>query len=136
MLYADVIIPVPIAGTFTYSVPADMNSTLKVGHRVIVPFGRKKFYTGIVASIGPIAPQGYEVKDIAVKLDGDAIVRHPQLKFWNWVADYYLCTPGEVMKAAMPAGLKVESETFIAPNPDYEEDKDNRLTQRELCVME
>ncbi len=136
MTFADVLVPVPIAGTFIYSVPDDMAPMLRVGHRVIVPFGRKKFYTGIVTGLTHIAPDGYEVKDIASLLDEEPIVRHPQLKFWNWVADYYLCTPGEVMRAAMPAGLKVESETFIQPDPDYEESEDERLSQRELAVME
>lgn len=136
MTFADVLVPVPIAGSFTYSIPEDMVDTLRVGHRVIVPFGRKKFYTGIVTGLTNISPEGYEVKDIASVLDEKPIVRHPQLKFWNWVADYYLCTPGEVMRAAMPAGLKVESETFIQPNPDYEESEDDRLSQRELAVME
>lgn len=136
MTFADVLVPVPITGSFTYSVPTEMAASLRVGHRVIVPFGRKKFYTGIVTGMSNIAPEGYEVKDISCILDDSPVVRHPQLKFWNWVADYYLCTPGEVMRAAMPAGLKVESETFIQPNPDYEESEADRLSQRELCVME
>lgn len=136
MTFADVLLPVPITGSFTYSVPQELAASLRVGHRVIVPFGRKKFYTGIVTGLSNMAPTGYEVKEIAGILDEMPIVRHPQLKFWNWVADYYLCTPGEVMRAAMPAGLKVESETFIQPDPDYEEREDARLSQRELCVME
>lgn len=136
MTYADVLVPVPIMGSFTYKVPAGMADSLQVGHRVIVPFGRKKFYTGIVTGLSNIGPEDYEVKDIAFQLDNRPILRHPQLKFWQWVAEYYLCTPGEVMRAAMPAGLKVESETFIMPNPDYEEPADDRLNQRELAVME
>ncbi len=136
MTFADVLVPVPIMGSFTYKVPAEMTQTISVGHRVIVPFGRKKFYTGIVTGLSNMGPEDYEVKDIASVLDNRPIVRHPQLKFWQWVADYYLCTPGEVMRAAMPAGLKVESETFIMPNPDYEEREDDRLTPRELAVME
>lgn len=136
MTFAEVLLPVPITGTFTYSVPDGMADAIHVGQRVIVPFGRKKFYTGIVSSINPIKPEGYDVKEIALCLDTVPIVRHPQLKFWNWMADYYLCTPGEVMRAAVPAGLKIESETFITPNPDYEEDADDRLTVRELTVME
>lgn len=115
MLFAEVLLPVPIYGTFTYRVPADMQESLRVGHRVIVPFGRRKSYTGIVAALTPVEPQGYEIKDITIKIDDATIVRHPQMKFWQWVADYYLCTPGEVMKAAVPAGLKIESETFISP---------------------
>ena len=136
MTFADVLIPVPIMGTFTYKVPADIGDSLSVGHRVIVPFGRKKFYTGIVTGMSNIGPEDYEVKDISCILDSNPVVRHPQLKFWQWVADYYLCTPGEVMRAAMPAGLKVESETYIQPAPDYEESETDRLNQRELAVME
>ena len=136
MTYADVLVPVPIMGSFTYRIPPEMADTLQVGHRVIVPFGRKKFYTGIVTGLSNIGPDDYEVKDIAFQLDSKPMLRHPQLKFWQWVADYYLCTTGEVMRAAMPAGLKVESETFIMPNPDYEESESDRLTQRELAVME
>lgn len=135
MTFAEVLLPVPIAGTFTYSVPEGLMGSIKIGCRVIVPFGKKKFYTGIVAALTPVAPQGYEVKDIALVLDEEAVVRHPQLKLWSWMADYYLCTPGEVMRAAMPAGLKIESETFISPDPDYEEQPDRRLSQRELAVM-
>ncbi len=71
-----------------------------------------------------------------MRIDDRPIVRHPQLKFWNWVADYYLCTPGEVYKAAVPAGLKIESETFISPVPGFEEDENYRLSTRELALLE
>lgn len=135
MTFAEVLLPVPIVGTFTYSVPEDLMADVKIGCRVIVSFGRKKFYTGIVVALTPIAPQGYEVKDIALVVDRQPVVRHPQLKLWTWMADYYLCTPGEVMRAAMPAGLKIESETFISPDPDYEERPDQRLNTREVVVM-
>ena len=136
MLYAEILLPVPIAGTFTYRVPAEMENSLGVGHRVIVPFGRRKSYTGIVSALTPLEPIGYEVKEIAMRIDDRPIVRHPQLKFWNWVADYYLCTPGEVYKAAVPAGLKIESETFISPVPGFEEDENYRLSTRELALLE
>lgn len=136
MTYADVLLPVPIMGSFTYRIPGDMNGVVNVGHRVIVPFGRRKFYTGIVTGLSNVGPKDFEVKDLAFALDSSSIVRHPQLKFWQWIADYYLCTPGEVMRAAMPAGLKIESETFIVPAPDYQEKEDERLSSRELVVME
>ncbi len=136
MIFAEVLLPVPIMGTFTYRVPADMEPSLRVGHRVIVNFGRKKSYTGIVAALTPVEPQGYEVKDIVMKIDDEPIVRHPQMKFWQWVADYYLCTPGEVMKAALPAGLKIESETFISPVAGWEEDPADRLSVRETAILE
>ena len=110
-LYAEVLLPLPLYSTFTYSIPDGMD--VKAGCRVIVPFGRKKSYTGIVTSIGAVAPQGYEVKDIALVLEPEPILRYPQMKFWEWIAEYYLCSPGEVYKAAVPAGLKVVSETFV-----------------------
>lgn len=135
MLFAEVLLPVPISGTFTYKVPETLVSTIKIGQRVIVSFGRRKYYTGIVASLGPVHPD-YEVKEISDILSVESVVRHPQLKFWNWIADYYLCTPGEVMKAAMPAGLKMESETFVVAESEFEEDPDNRLSTKELAVME
>ncbi len=136
MIFAEVLLPVPIAGTFTYRVPAEMEGSIAVGHRVIVPFGRRKSYTGIVSALTPIEPKGYEVKEITMRIDERPIVRHPQLKHWHWIADYYLCTPGEVYKAAVPAGLKIESETFISPVPGYEENPDNRLSTKELALLE
>jgi len=136
MIYAEVLLPVPIAGAFTYRIPADMEGSIAVGHRVIVPFGRRKSYTGIVTALTPIEPKGYEVKEIAMRIDDRPIVRHPQLKHWAWIADYYLCTPGEVYKAAVPAGLKIESETFISPVSGFEEDENDRLSTRELVLLE
>lgn len=135
-VYAEVILPLPLYTTFTYSIPNEILNTIKVGHRVIVPFGRKKYYTAIVASITPIKPEGYEVKEITMALDDHAIVRHPQIKFWEWIAEYYLCAIGDVYKAALPAGLKVESETFIEFNPDYEEDESSRLNDKEAIVCQ
>lgn len=135
-LYADVILPLPLFGTFTYSIPTTLEGKAAVGHRVIVPFGRKKYYTGIIESITPVAPEGFEVKDISSVLDPWPVVKHPQLKLWEWIAEYYLCTAGDVYKAAVPAGLKVESETFIELNSDYEEMPDARMTDREAIIMQ
>lgn len=128
--------PLPLFGTFTYSIPTTLEGKAAVGHRVIVPFGRKKYYTGIIESITPVAPEGFEVKDISSVLDPWPVVKHPQLKLWEWIAEYYLCTAGDVYKAAVPAGLKVESETFIELNPDYEEMPDARMTDREAIIMQ
>lgn len=135
-LYAEVILPLPLFGTFTYSIPTTLEGKAAVGHRVIVPFGRKKYYTGIIESITPVAPEGFEVKDISSVLDPWPVVKHPQLKLWEWIAEYYLCTAGDVYKTAVPAGLKVESETFIELNPDYEEMPDDRMTDREAIIMQ
>lgn len=136
-LYAEVILPVPLSTTFTYEVPQEMASTVKLGHRVLVNFGQKKFYTAIVESLTNVKPEGsYEIKPITMPLDDTPILRHPQLKLWKWVADYYLCSTGDVMRAALPAALKVESETFIELNPEYDESPEQRLSEREAIVMQ
>ena len=134
--YAEVILPLPLNATFTYRIPEDMVQRIKVGQRVIVQFGSKKFYTGIIESISPIAPEGYEVKDIVSILDDFSITKHPQLKLWHWISEYYLCSIGDVYKAAVPAGLKVESETFIELDKDFEEDEENRLSEREVIICQ
>lgn len=136
MMYAEVILPLPISTTFTYSIPHELSTTVKPGMRVIVPFGRKKFYTGIVAMVSPMTPRDYEVKDITMLIDDEPILRHPQLKLWRWVADYYLCSIGDVYKAGVPAGLKIESETFIEINPEYEEISESPLSEREAIVCQ
>ncbi len=135
--YAEVLVPLPIAGAFTYEVPDEMSSMVRPGHRVIVPFGAKKLYTGIVVSLSGERPEGnYELKSIVSALDDTPILRRPQLQLWQWVAEYYLCTPGDVYKAALPAGLKVESETFIEIDSDFEEDESSRLSERETIIYQ
>lgn len=135
MTYAEVLLPLPLTGFFTYKVPDMMAEAIRPGCRVVVPFGRTKFYTGIVAGLTPRRPEGFETKEISQLLDSEPIVRHPQMKFWEWIADYYLCSQGEVFRAAVPAGLKLESETVVEVNPDFEEDPDDRLGERDLLVM-
>ena len=131
-IYAEVILPKPLNTTFTYRVPDELHSQVKVGYRVIVPFGRKNtFYTAIVINITHIAPSDYEVKDLILTLDHYPIIRHPQLKLWQWISEYYLCAIGDVYKAAVPAGLKIESETIIELNPDFEENDNCKLNPRE-----
>ena len=95
MTYAEVILPLPLYSTFTYSVPEAMEGELQRGSRVLVQFGRKKHYTGIVEHIHSNTPAGYEAKPLTALLDPEPAVRYPQLKFWHWIADYYLCSPGE-----------------------------------------
>lgn len=134
--FADIILPLPLNRYFTYSIPDDVMPVLKSGSRVIVPFGRKKYYTGIVVFIHQKEPTEYEVKAILSVLDDAPILRRPQLKFWEWIASYYLCSVGDVYKAALPSGLKLESETTIAANPDFEEDENNRLKERESVLLD
>ena len=133
-LFAEVILPLPLYSTFTYSVP-DSLKNLSIGCRVLVPFGRKKFYTAIVAMIHGIKPEGYEVKEIISMLDEYPIVKHPQLKLWDWISKYYLCSTGDVYKAAVPSGLKVESETFVGADSDFEETESCELNEREKIIL-
>lgn len=126
MNYADLILPLPLQGTFTYAVPVAIQSSVQVGMRVLVPFGRNKTYLGIVARLHDRQPQGYEVKPISQLMDGEPIVTPEQLKLWQWIADYYLSPIGDVYKAALPAGLKAEdgyrpkTETYIRLTPAYQ----------------
>ncbi len=126
MNYADLILPLPLQGTFTYAIPTQMQAVVKVGMRVLVPFGRNKTYLGIVARLHDRQPQGYEVKPISQLMDEEPIVTPEQLKLWQWIADYYLSPIGDVYKAALPAGLKAEdgyrpkTETYIRLTPAYQ----------------
>ena len=126
MNYADLILPLPLQGTFTYAVPASIQSAVRVGMRVLVPFGRSKTYLGIVARLHDERPQGYEVKSVAQLMDSEPIITPQQLQLWQWIADYYLAPIGDVYKAALPAGLKAEdgyrpkTETYIRLTPAYQ----------------
>lgn len=135
--FADVILPLPLYSSFTYSVPEEFEQDLEVGSRVIVQFGKKKYYTGIVEAIHTNPPSGYDVKPITTLLDAEPILRYPQLNFWKWMSEYYLCSPGEVYKAALPTGLKPESETRVSLNQFYEPDENNphRLTEHQALVL-
>lgn len=115
-----------------------MEALVQAGSRVLVQFGKKKYYTAIVEATHSEQPKGYDVKPLMAVLDSSPIVRYPQLKLWRWIADYYLCSPGEVFKAAVPTGLKPESETYVSLNPDYEPDEENplRLTDRQALVIQ
>ena len=131
--FVDVILPLPLNSCFTYALPETLAGNVQVGCRVVVPFGKKKFYTGIVQDIHCREPEDYEVKDVADVLDARPVLLASQFKLWDWVADYYLCTRGDVYKAALPSGLKLESETIVAFNPDFE--PSGRLSDREQKVL-
>ena len=133
--FADVVLPLPLYKYFTYRIPSDWQVALQPGSRVVVPFGRKKYYTAIVVRLHDVMPQGYEVKEILSILDDRPVLRRPQLQFWEWIADYYLCSVGDVYKAALPSGLKLESETTVTLNPDFEEPDDDRLKEREWMLL-
>ena len=123
MKYADVILPLPLQGTFTYAIPDNMQ--VAVGMRVLVPLGRSKTYVGLVDRIHDVQPQQYAVKALLQVMDTTPIVTNQQLTLWRWMSDYYLSPLGEVYKAALPAGLKAEdgyrpkTETYIRLTEPY-----------------
>ena len=114
--FIDVIIPVPLKKLFTYSISALEFDFLKPGMRVAVPFGKSKIYTGIVYKVHNDPPTAYEAKDIQQILDDSPIVNGKQLQLWRWIASYYMCTMGDVMRAALPSAFILESETVILKN--------------------
>lgn len=132
--FVDVILPLPLQASFTYALPPEMDGQVQIGCRVVVSFGRKKFYTGIVRNVHYLKPQEYEVKEVSAVLDEHSILVPLQFRFWEWLADYYLCTQGDVYKAALPSGLKLESETVVEYNPDFEATEP--LSEREQKVLD
>src|SRR5665647_427166 len=134
MKFVDVILPLPLANTFTYSVPEELAGQVRMGMRVVVPFGKKKMYTAVIYLVHSITPTIYEAKDIICLLDNEPILRRPQLKFWEWISSYYQAFLGDVYQAAVPAGLKLESETHVCINPDYE--AETLLSDKEQKVLD
>ena len=125
MSYADIILPVPLDGLFTYAIPTSMQGRVAFGMRVLVPFGTSKKYIGIVAHLHDVKPEGYSVKDIEEVLDESPMLLESQFHLWQWIADYYMSPIGEVYKAALPSGLKAEdgykprTETYIRLTPAF-----------------
>ena len=124
-MLVDVILPLPLDGLFTYSVPPALEEQVKEGCRVLVPFGRNKQYVGIIARLHDDQPEGYEIKDLSLLIDTQPILLPEQYRLWQWIADYYMSPVGEVYKAALPAGLKAEdgykpkTETYIRLTEPY-----------------
>ncbi len=121
MIYADIILPLTLQKNYTYQVPHEFEESCKLGTRVVLQFGKKKMYTGIVSKIHNQKPS-YETKEILAILDEYPVVSEIQLQFWTWIAQYYLCTEGEIYKAALPSGLKLESETTLVLTDEADND--------------
>lgn len=135
MKYADVILPLPLENSYTYHIPEDMEKSVVPGCRVIVHFGRKKYYTAIVMAVHDRKPESnYETKDIYAILDLTPVLRRPQLRFWQWISEYYICKLGDVYKAAVPSGLKLESETAVSLNEDFQATE--QLRPAEITVLD
>ena len=119
-LFADVILPLALQDTYTYLIPKELEDTVKVGFRVIVPFGKNKFYTAIVLRVHPNEPQHITIKEIHSQLDSHAIVNQHQLKLWEWISFYYMSPMGDVFNAALPTQLKLESKAYVSLSTEYQ----------------
>ena len=134
MRYCDAILPVPVEGVFTYIVPETLIGKIDIGYRVIVPFGNK-LYSAIVLRLHDNPPQGdFKVKEVIDRLEPHPVLTSQQLQLWAWMADYYMCALGDVYRAAMPAGLRLESETALSVNGDF--DAWASLKPKELQIFE
>ncbi len=133
--YIDVVLPVPLEKMFTYRISEEEAATLCPGKRVAVPFGKSGIYTGLVYNVHRNAPMAYEAKEIHQVLDDSPLVSSLQLKHWEWIAAYYMCTLGEVFRSAVPGALLLESETFIVRNRETKIDEDE-LRDDEFLVFE
>jgi len=135
VFFIDVILPLSLERNFTYAITKAEADFIKVGARVAVPFGKSKVYTGLVYNIHHIAPTAYEAKSIHSILDEFPVVNQFQFKLWEWMSSYYLCSMGEIMRAAMPNAFLLESETIISLNPSLEFEV-NSLKDDEYLVFE
>ncbi|MFA6839045.1 MAG: primosomal protein N', partial [Dysgonamonadaceae bacterium] len=132
-MFADVILPLPLSETYTYSVPAEMYGKIGLGFRVIVSFGSRKYYTAIVIKLHNNAPKGFKIKEIHSLIDTHPIVLENQLKLWEWISFYYLSTLGYIYKAAVPSQFRMESETFLSLNHIDFTDIELTPTESKIC---
>jgi len=133
--FVDVILPLPLSQTYTYRVPVEFQDDVAIGKRVEVQFGKKKIYSAIIKEIKYVSPELYEAKNIISILDEAPIVNEQHIRLWQWIAEYYMCTLGEVMNVALPAGLKLSSETSIMLHPEFDLEN-TELSEKEYLIIE
>ena len=134
-LFAEILLPLPIPGSFTYRVPYELNDKAKVGQRAVVQFGKTKIMSGLIVSLTTEVPDCNNIKYLLDILDDDPVVNAQQLQLWNWISSYYLCYLGEVMQAALPSALKLSSESKIMLSEDFEVDS-MTLSDNEFLIVE
>jgi len=135
MKFAQVILPLNLKGTFTYKIPENLVEKTQLGMRVLVSFGGKKIYTGIVFEIHENKPENFVPKEIISLLDESAILPEPQIRFWKWLSEYYLCNLGEIYRFSFPGSLKLESETYLKLKPNTVIDFEN-LDVNEMYLIQ
>ena len=121
-MYAEIIIPLALPKNYTWSVPGHWENEVHPGCRVEVNLGKNKKYAGIIKQLHSEKPEFFEPKDILNVLDTEPVIFEEQLKLWEWMASYYMCSEGELMAAALPAHFKLSSETILVFNEEYGED--------------
>lgn len=134
--FVDVIIPIAIPNLLTYRVPHSMSEYIQVGQRVVIQLGRSKMYTAIVNEVHNRVPENYTAKYVESILDEFPIVTTTQLKFWEWMATYYMCTLGEVASVALPSSLKLASETKVKLREESRELDSSVLNDKEFLILE
>ncbi|UWX62427.1 primosomal protein N' [Chryseobacterium oranimense] len=135
MQYAQIVLPLNLKGSFTYKVPEELMLMIQPGMRVLVPFGGKKIYTGIVFELHDNAPESFVAKEVISILDDNPILPNEQISFWNWLSEYYLCGLGEIYRFAFPSSLKLESETYLKLKPNITVDFEN-LDVNEMYLIQ
>ncbi len=133
--FLDVVLPIPLEKHFTYKITSEQAEIIQPGMRVFVPFGKKKIYTAIAYKVHQTPPGVYEAKEIEQLLDDAPIINQLQLQHWQWIANYYLCTLGEVIRAALPKAFLLESETLVLLNQEVQIDE-TQLSDNEFLVYE
>ena len=135
-LYAEVVIPLAVEGTFTYRVPRELEDYTEVGKRAVVQFGKRHIYTGIIFDLHHNEPTGQGIKALLDILDPSPVLLAKHITFWQWMSQYYMCQLGEIMDAALPAYLKLKSETQLVLNPSFAKSESDDFTQNESFVIE
>ena len=133
-LFADIILPLHLRSTFTYRIPTEYAGMVEAGQRVIVQFGAKKLYSGLVRRVHSEVPK-YQVKYILSVVDTKPIVAERQFRLWEWMSRYYMCYIGDVMAVALPSILRLASESMVTIHPDYDGEMSS-LTDKELRIVQ
>lgn len=135
-LFASVLLPLPVPKTYTYRVPHEWNDLVQIGQRVVVQFGPRKIYSGIILDFSDTPPEKYDASYIIELMEEEPVVNPSQLRFWHWVSTYYMCHPGEVMAAALPAGLRLQSESLVVLHPEFDVDQRPELDEKEAIILD
>ena len=133
--FADILLPLPLERNYTYRIPSHMKASLDPGIRVAVPFGSSKLYTGLVLRLHQEPPEAYQAKEIYRVLDQESLITPEQLRHWQWVSAYYMCTLGEVFRSAVPSVFLLQSETRVRKG-DHPPSEEEALDDEEFLVME